>query len=90
MMIPIYIELITDILNEIINAIVAAVQKKAFWIVMGIIAAILVVLWLNSGMEFWDFFSIHHAKEVFSSGEEAPADDGSGATVEQSRNMPEP
>lgn len=90
MMIPIYVELITDILDEIVNAIVSVVQKKAFWIVVGIIAAVLVVLWLNSGMEFWDFFSIRHAKEVFFSGEEAPAGDGSGATVEQSRDMPEP
>lgn len=90
MMIPIYVELITDTLNDIVNAIVSAVQKKSFWIVMGIIAAILVVLWLNSGMEFWDFFSIRHAKEVFSGGGEAPAGDGSGATVEQSRDMPEP
>lgn len=90
MMLSIYIELITDIFNEIINVIAAAVQKKAFWIVVGIIAAVLVVLWLNSGMEFWDFFSIRHAKEVFSGGGEAPAGDGSGATVEQSRDMPEP
>lgn len=90
MMIPVYVELITDTLNDIVNAIVAAVQKKSFWIVVGIIAAILVVLWLNSGMEFWDFFSIRHAKEVFSGGEQAPTGDSSGATVEQSRNMPEP
>lgn len=88
-MISVYVELITDILNEIINAIIAAVKSKAFWIVLGIIAAILIIVWLTSGMEFREFFSVDHAKEVFFGGRDVAPEEGEEPAEGQGRDMPE-
>ena len=60
-----YINMFVEAIEGLSKAIANALTSLTFWIIVAVIFAILLIIWLISGMPFGEFFSWQHATDGF-------------------------